>query len=171
MLAWISGALILSLCGVTAPALAQGDAPASPRRLHPIAVTFGPSIGLSELAKTQFDVTESYAYHFLGGNDGPFAGVELQEGMGTFFRFSVGAKAGYDWAPSPSWPIYVPPDLRIGFSTIDGNAAFNLAFGLGAKYVLPQGVSFGLRAVGINLSFGDLTWNTYDLMAGVGYTF
>jgi hypothetical protein len=109
-------------------------------------------------------------YHFLG-SDGPYAGVEIQEGMGSYFRFGMGVRAGWDWSPSPSLPITVAPDARIGFATSDGNAGFNLRVGVEAKYTLPMGLSLHLRPLAFNFAFGDVTITSYDLLAGAGFAF
>lgn len=158
---------LLFALGAPSPASAAEGA-----RPHFVALSLGPTIGVSDLAKTQFDLTQSYNYHVFGTDDGLFVGVELQEGMGNYFRFSLGARAGWDWRPVAKLPLYVSPELRLGLSTIDGEARFNLRLGAEARYGLTERIYAILRPLAVNLSAGgDWGVTSIDILGGVGYAF
>mgnify|MGYP000358185713 CR=1 FL=1 len=134
---------------------------------HQVSVMIAPTIGVSDFAKTQFDITQSYTYRVTQGF---YAGIEAQEGMGNYFRFSLGARTGYAFE-LPNLPLTIGPDARIGFSTIDGDGAFNLRLGIEAQYAFNQHFKLVARPIGVNLSMGTLESHSFDILFGVGYAF
>jgi hypothetical protein len=165
MNARINALFVAGLAMLTSNAFAEEGGP------HVVSLMIGPTVGLSDVSKTQFDLVQSYAYHLSGGSEGVFGGFELQEGMGSYFRFSAGARAGYDVRVSPSMPLYVAPDVRLGLTSIDGEMMFNLRFGVEGRYNIAKSFSASLRAIGPNLAFGNFNSSSWDIMAGIGYGF
>jgi hypothetical protein len=151
-------------------ALAAPSEPSKPTP-HFVALSLGVAVGLSDLARTQFDIAQSYNYHVLGTSDGPFVGIELQEGMGHYFRFGAGVRAGWDWRPVADLPLYLAPEVRLGLASTEGELGFNLRLGAEVRYRVAQNIFAILRPVGVNLALGDFAITSYDILGGLGYAF
>jgi hypothetical protein len=142
---------------------------------RPMEFTFGlgPAINVQNFA-TQFKMTQTFGYHFMGNSSGPALGLSTQEAFGNgWFTFEVGPQFWWDIQPAQRVGFYITPFVQLGYALLSysdprvqlGTSyayhSFNINFGARAKFILADRWILFFQPFAINIYIGENTYHAW----------